>query len=166
MKQKLNALNMNRLKLFAASALALILLSSATVEDNDDVKSPLKPGYTYIHHSGVMAFGYNNQIGFCIPSTDLYIYGFYDFSDIYSYDWSNRDYLIWVARGEGKDKKWAVFNGFEGKLETDFLYEYSGAINLPNKIGYDSIAYRAIYEVKARTSPGGELTTFQIKVIE
>ena len=157
---------MNRLKLFAASALTLILLSSAIAEDKDDVKSPLKPGYTYIHHSGVMVFEYNNQIGFCFPMTHLYIYGFYDFSDIYSYDWADRGYLIWVARGEGKDKKWAIFNGFTGELETDFLYEYSGAVNLPDKIGYDKETGYATYEIKARTSPDGAFTTLHIKVLE
>ena len=140
----------------------LFTLSSFTTVD--DEKEPLKDGYTFIHCSGIMAFEYNNQIGFCIPSTHLHIYGFYDFSDIYSYDWSSRGYLIWVAKGEGNAKKWAIFNGFEGKLETAFIYDFGGAASLPTKISHDKKTGITIYEVNALKN--GKTVKFEIEIIE
>lgn len=153
---------MKKLSQIFLGIIMLITLSSFTI--NDDIKQPLKDGYKFLHCSGVMAFRFEDKIGFCIPSTDLHIYGFYEFSDIYLYDWSDRGCLIWVAQDSGNGEKWAIFNGFRGKLETEFLYDFGGVTSLPTKIKYDKKANIATYEINALKN--GENVKFEIEVKE
>ena len=148
------------IKTLAVSALALMLLCSATVRDDDD-RSPLKDGFELIHSGFIMCFKHNGQYGFAIGSSNPYIYGYYDFSDIYVWDWVGQGCLIWVARGEGDEKKWGVFNGSTGEMETEFLYDKYTQFT---KVGYDEKNLKTIY--RAKVMIGERLDSISIKVLE
>ena len=148
------------LKTLAVSALALILLCSATVRDDDD-RSPLKDGFELIHSGFVMCFKHNGQYGFAIGSSQPHIYGYYDFSDIYVWDWGSQGYLIWVARGKEDERKWGVFNGVTGQMETEFIYD---KYSLFTKVGRDEKTMETIY--RAKVMIGERLDSILINVLE
>ena len=149
------------LKILAVSALALMLLCSATVNDGDDDRYPLKDGFELIHSGFVMCFKYNGQYGFAIGSSQPYIYGYYDFSDIYVWDWGSQGYLIWVACGKGDEKKWGVFNGLTGEIKTEFVYDKYTQFT---KVGYDEKTMETIY--RAKVMIGERLDSISIKALE
>lgn len=148
------------LKTLAVSVLALILLCSATVRDDDD-RSPLKDGFELVHSGFVMCFKHNGQYGFAIGSSQPHIYGYYDFSDIYVWDWGSQGYLIWVARGKEDERKWGVFNGVTGQMETEFIYD---KYSLFTKVGRDEKTMESIY--RAKVMIGERLDSISIKVFE
>lgn len=148
------------LKTLAVSVLALILLCSATVRDDDD-RSPLKDGFELIHSGFVMCFKHNGQYGFAIGSSHPYIYGYYDFSDIYMGNWEDHGYLIWVARGKEDERKWGVFNGVTGQMETEFIYD---KYSLFTKVGRDEKTMETIY--RAKVIIGERLDSISINVLE
>ena len=149
------------LKTLAVSALALILLCSATERDDDDDRSPLKDGFELIHSGFVMCFKHNGQYGFAIGSSQPHIYGYYDFSDIYMGNWEDHGYLIWVARGKEDERKWGVFNGVTGQMETEFIYD---KYSLFTKVGRDEKNLKTIY--RAKVMIGERLDSISIKVLE
>lgn len=148
------------LKTLAVSALAMMLLCSATVRDDDD-RYPLKDGFELIHSGFVMCFKHNDQYGFAIGSSHPYIYGYYDFSDIYVWDWGSQGYLIWVARGKEDERKWGVFNGVTGQMETEFIYD---KYSLFTKVGRDEKTMETIY--RAKVMVGERLDSISINVLE
>ena len=149
------------LKTLAVSALALMLLCSATVNDGDDDRYPLKDGFELIHSGFLMCFKHNDQYGFAIGSSQPYIYGYYDFSDIYVCDWSNQGCLIWVAWGKGDEKKWGVFDGSSGEMKTEFIYDRFSEFT---RVEYDEKTYRATFQAKVMIDE--KLDSISFKVLE